>query len=215
MKKAKTVTKSGLTPGPEPTLEAKTDIPEELVTVWDDEVARTFRDLRPQQQDFVIAYIATGNGAESYRRAYNKLASDHLASVAGSRLLASVGVGAILDKFTNRKTEALFRVTKTYFDLTEATKPNFVQDKDGQWSNAGDTPEWKARKDGADGLSKIYGLNSPEKVEDDRLTALLTHMNRMKEPQDGKEARQTPARKDAGTLGRSFVDVARDLPRGK
>lgn len=169
-------------------------IPEELAIVWDPAVAEAFAALRPQQQDFLLAYLRTGNGSESYRLAYNKLAGDHLASVAGSRLVACVGISLILQRFTDRKTEALFRVTKTFFDLTEASKPEWVEDSKGQWVNAGDAPDWKARKDGADGLCKIYGLNAPEKVEDDRLAALLAHMNRPKEEAHGKETRKPEPR---------------------
>lgn len=164
-------------------------IPEELEVVWDPGIAIAFKALRPKQQDFLLAFLREGNAAEAYRKAYNRTASDHLASVCGSQHLASLGIQSILSKFENRKVEALFRVTKTFFDLTEAVKADWVKDENGQYENAGDTPDWKARKDGADGLCKIYGLNAPEKVEDDRLAALVAHMNRPKEESHGQEAR--------------------------
>lgn len=180
-------------------------IPEELEIVWDSAIAEAFKALRPKQQDFLLEYLRTGNAAAAYRKAYNPLASDHLASVCGSQVLASSGISGILAKFENRKTEALFRVTKTFFDLTEAAKPEWVEDSDGQWQNVGDVPDWKARKDGADGLCKIYGLNAPEKVQDDRLTALLNHMHRTKEESNAQETRKPEARR----VARDFEGPAR------
>jgi len=169
---------------------AKTVIPEELESVWDEAVAQAFAALRPQQQTFLLAYLGTGNAAESYRRAYNPLAKDHLAGNAGAQALETIGISGILAKFQSQRTHDLFLVVKTYREMAEATKPEWTEDSDGQWQNVGDVPDWKARKDGADGLSKIRGLNAPEKVEDDRLNALLTHMNRPKEETNVKETRK-------------------------
>jgi hypothetical protein len=141
------------------------NIPEELSTVWDDDIAQAFKSIRPQQQDFLIAYLNTGNSAEAYRRAYNPLAKEHLASVAGSRLLASVGISLILDKFANNKTEALFLVTQGYRDMAKATKPNWVKDENGQYENAGDDPDWQARKEAYLGMRKVHGLDQPTEIK--------------------------------------------------
>lgn len=140
-------------------------IPEELSTVWDDDIAKTFKSLRPQQQDFLIAYLNTGNGSEAYRRAYNPLAKEHLASVSGSRLLASVGIAPIIDKFASNKTEALFLVTQGYRDMAKATKPNWVKDDSGQYENAGDDPDWQARKEAYLGMRKVHGLDQPTEIK--------------------------------------------------
>lgn len=139
--------------------------PEELSTVWDDDIAKAFQDLRPQQQDFLIAYLNTGNSAEAYRRAYNPMAKDHLASVAGSRLVASVGIEPILAKFASNKTEVMFLVIKGYREMAEAAKPNMVQDDEGQWINAGDLPDWIARDKALTGLRKVHGLDQPSEVK--------------------------------------------------
>jgi hypothetical protein len=139
--------------------------PEELATVWDDTIAAGFKSLRPQQQDFLLAYLRTGNAAEAYRQAYNKLASDHLASVAGSRLVASVGIEPILAKFASYKTEALFTVVQGYREMAKATNPKWVQDKDGQWENVGDAPDWQARKEAYLGIRKVHGLDQPAEVK--------------------------------------------------
>lgn len=140
-------------------------IPEELETVWDKDIAAGFQSLRPQQQNFLLAYLRTGNAAEAYRQAYNKLASDHLASVAGSRLVASVGIEPILAKFASYKTEALFTVVHGYREMAKATKPEWVQDKAGQWENVGDAPDWAARKEAYLGIRKVHGLDQPAEVK--------------------------------------------------
>ncbi len=138
------------------------EIPDELNAVWDKEIAEAFKALRPQQQTFLIAYLNTGNSAESYRRAYNAAAKDHLAGNAGAQALESIGISTILMKFQQQRTHDLFLSVKT---LREATKPNWVQDKSGQWENAGDSPDWASRKDAIAGLTKLRGLNAAEKKE--------------------------------------------------
>lgn len=140
-------------------------VPEELELVWDDKVAEAFAALVPKQQSFLIEYLKSWNGSDAYRKAYNPLARDEVASANASRLIASDKVGVILARFQERKTEALFTVARTYFDMNQATKPEWVETKDGTWENVGDVPDWKARKDGADGLCKVYGLNAAEKKE--------------------------------------------------
>ncbi len=164
-KKAKNVAKSALAPGQDPDLEVKTDIPEELQTVWDDEIAALFANLRPQQQDFLLVYLREGNAAEAYRQAYNKMAKEHLASVSGSKLVASVGIAPILAKFNDYKTEALFTVVQGYREMAKATQPKWVQDKDGQWENVGDAPDWQARKEAFIGIRKVHGLDQPAEVK--------------------------------------------------
>jgi hypothetical protein len=160
----------------EPPASSPADPPEELAAVWDDEIAKAFQALRPQQQNFLMAYMRTGNAAESYRQAYNKLAKDHLASVAGSQVLASIGITSILSKFEDQKTADMFLIVQTYREMIQATKPEWVQnDEDKTWENVGDVPDWKARKDAADGLAKLRGLNAAEKV-DHTVQAKVVHV---------------------------------------
>ena len=138
--------------------------PEELSLVWDHPVADAFGGLLPKQQQFLIEYLRSWNGAEAYRRAYNPLAKIEVACANSSRLIANAKVSAILEQFSSRRTEALLLVARTYFEMAQATKPSWVEDSHGQYENAGDAPDWKTRKDGADGLAKLYGLYAPDKV---------------------------------------------------
>jgi hypothetical protein len=157
--------KSGTKAAPVALPEAESDIPEELAPVWDDGIAEAFKALRPQQQTFLLAYIQTGNAAESYRRAYNRNASDHASSSLGAQAMATKGISGILAKFEDQKTHDLFLAVQTLREMAYATKPQWQQDKDGQWENAGDVPDWLARKHAVDGLTKLRGLNAADKVE--------------------------------------------------
>lgn len=140
-------------------------IPDELETLWDDKVSEAFGKLNPKQQDFLLVYIRKGNAAEAYRKAYNPLADSHLSTVCGNGILSNPIMGNILLKLTEQKTADLLLVSKTFREMVEATKPEWVEDKNGQWQNVGDVPDWKARKDAADGLAKLRGLNSPAEVK--------------------------------------------------
>lgn len=142
-------------------VKCKEEAPKELEAIWDDEVNELWLKLRPQQRDFVIQYLITGNAAESYRRVYNPMASNHLAQVAGSRMLSGDIIGQIMIKFAQQKTAALLKVVTGYHDMADATKPQWQQDKDGQWENAGDSPDWVARDKALIGLTRIHALNAP------------------------------------------------------
>lgn len=141
---------------------SETSIPEELEAVWDDKVAAEFAALRPKQQDFLLHYLRTGNAAEAYRRAYNNAVGDHQASSQGAQAMASKGIEAILTLFQEQKTHDLFLCINTLREMAQATKPEWVEDKDGQWQNVGDAPDWGARKDAVVNLAKLRGLNAAE-----------------------------------------------------
>lgn len=140
-------------------------IPDELDTIWNSEVAEVFANMRPKHQEFLIAYLQLGNAAKAYRTAYNPNASNHMAAVSGSKLLTTVGISAILSKFNDRKTEALFVANRIYFDMAEAVQPEWVKDPaSGRWVNVGENPDWGARDNAGKGLTKLYALNAPEKA---------------------------------------------------
>lgn len=138
--------------------------PPELESVWQERVAAQFADLRPQQQKFLLVYLREGIASEAYRQAYNLNATPHVASVCGSQLLASPGISAILALFTDRKTEAMFLVSETYFGMVRATQPAMVQDPTTkEWKDVGKLPDWRTRGAGAAGLERIYGLQPEPK----------------------------------------------------
>lgn len=141
------------------------DIPEELETIWDAKIEEAFLALTPKQQNFVLAYLRTGRASSAYREAYNPHANEHLAGNGGAQALESKGVQSVLMPFQEQKTHDLFLVVKTFREMAEATKPQWQQDKDGQWENAGDVPDWMARKEAANGLARLRGLNAAEKKE--------------------------------------------------
>lgn len=132
--------------------------PEELRTVWNTEIEEAFRALNARQQKFLLVYFRTGVAAEAYRQSYNPLSSAHLATVCGSEILSNPVMQPFLAKMTETRTADLLLIKQTFRDMTEAVKPQWQQDKDGQWENVGDVPDWKARKDGADGLARLEGM---------------------------------------------------------
>ena len=140
-------------------------IPEELETVWDTEIAAIFADLSLKHQDFLLCYLRCGNQAEAYRQVYNPLAKDHLATNGGGQVLASIGISSILLKFANQKTAVLFKVINGYSEMAEATKPNWVKDENGQYENAGNDPDWQARKEAFSGMRKVFGLDAPTETK--------------------------------------------------
>lgn len=140
--------------------------PEELNAVWDDGIAKAFQAMIPNHQNFLLAYVKTWNAAESYRQAYNLLASDQVASSNGSRLVANDSIGFILAKFANNKTESLFLVQKTYNDAArEATKPIFGKDDAGQPILVMEQPDYAVRVKAAEAIAKLHGLNQPAEVK--------------------------------------------------
>jgi hypothetical protein len=141
-------------------------VPKALKDLGDASLDDVWATLRPAQQAFLAVFLETGNSAEAYRRAYNPTASDHVASVSGSRMMSSAGIETIMAKMNDRRMAAMYAADKVYFDMTTATVPVPVKDKKtGQYKIVGHSPDWKARKDGADGLSRRYGLNAEVNVK--------------------------------------------------
>ena len=96
--------------------------PHKLSTAWEPALAQAFEALMPQQQDFLLVYLKTGNDAEAYRRSYNPNAEPHLASVCGSQTLATTGILEALKRFESKKVELLWLISQTYREMILATK---------------------------------------------------------------------------------------------
>lgn len=142
------------------------EAPEELAEVWTESVASAFRALEPKQQAFLLKYVTCWNGTEAYRHAYNRSASSDVARSCGSRLLASANVKAVLEAFLDTRTEDLLLVKQTYIEAArEAVKPIFGKDEAGQPTKVEDYPDYDARIKAAQALSKLHGLNAPDKQE--------------------------------------------------
>ncbi len=140
--------------------------PEELSTVWDDEIAEAFAALNPKQQTFLIHYITSANASESYRKAYNPLANGDVAASCGRQVLSSTHISAILSKFLEQRTQAMFLVQKTFQEAANnATKPIFGKDELGQPILVMDMPDHAVRVKAADSIAKLHGLNAPAEVK--------------------------------------------------
>ena len=142
------------------------EIPEELETVWNQEVADAFGSLKSEHQDFLLEYLRNGNNAtQAYRKTYSETLSDNVANAASSRLLHSVKVNAVLSAFTKTCVADLFLIVKTYKEATEAFKPVFGKDSDGQPELIQEIPDWANRIKAADSLANLHGFNAAQKRE--------------------------------------------------
>lgn len=139
--------------------------PEELFAIWCPDVKAEWRRLQPKQQDFLKAYIRTGNGTTAYLEVYNPKASRHVANNSASLMLNRTNLRPILDKIRDRKRMALDLVHNTWVDMAEANIPEFVRDPaSGEMVNAGYSPDWNSRDKACKGLNTLYALSAPAKV---------------------------------------------------
>lgn len=139
-------------------------VPPELtaLTEADPKLVAVFQALTTQQRRFLVEYVRTGNGAAAYRAAYNAKATTHVASVAGAATLATVGVAKFAEAMARRQLSDLLHVQKTFLEMSaanaqkwDAKKKKYVDTK---------TPDWGARKDGAEGLSRLHKLFAPTEI---------------------------------------------------
>lgn len=154
-------------------------LPQELAGIWGDELAADIAGLSFNHQTFLFEYIRTGNGRKSYQKAYP--GSDEANASARSSGLVNKGkVSEILQKIKDLKTKVnlqdFFAVHATLYSALEATKPVFGKDENGAPDHVMDVEDWDARLKATAQLAKISGLNAPEKVQDDRFTALVNLM---------------------------------------
>ena len=142
---------------------------------WDAETRAIFKKLEPHYQRFLLAFVKFGKGSPAYREAINPDADDGTAGACAHRMLKNANIQAILGKLAEDAGEALYRVNRVYTEMTEATTVGMVLRKKGDSLELelAEVPDHAIRKHGADGLARIKGLNAPEKVEDDRVAALM------------------------------------------
>lgn len=157
--------KSGNTYAPGLVLAEKADIPEELESVWDDEIAATFKAMADKEQIFLLAYVKCWEKAEAFR-AVRPLASDTVAATQGGVMFRKIDKTGIWERFKQSRAEALFLVEKTYNAAAqEATKPIFGKDDLGQPILVMDQPDHAVRVKAAEAISKLHGLNQPAEVK--------------------------------------------------
>lgn len=121
---------------------------------------KLFNKLKGVEKRFVSHWLESKNAAEAYRHATKNPSMGDCASSIGLRMMKRPDVKAFLDEFMDLRTPAYYKVIDTYMGMMDATKANFVQNpEDKTWENTGDIEDWKARKDGADGITKLYGMN--------------------------------------------------------
>jgi hypothetical protein len=172
---------------------------------WTEDMRAAFRAMRMEHQAFLVEYLENGfNAAAAYRKAFSQPTMDNdTAASCGSRLIRSAKVRAFLEKIKDDAFEDFFIILRSFRDAAQnAVKPIFAKDGDGQPCHVEDLPDHDARVKGGQALAKLRGFNAPEKVQDDRLTALLQHMTRNQGGPNGQETRQPPAHPGKAPRGR-------------
>lgn len=177
------------------------DIPADPTDSWTEAQRAAFHAMRMEHQAFLVEYLENGfNAAAAYRKAFRQPTMDNdTAASCGSRLIRSAKVRAFLGTIKDDAFEDFFIVLRAFRDAAQnAVKPIFAKDEDGQPCHVEDLPDHDTRVKGGQALAKLRGFNAPEKVQDDRLAALLAHLSRPKEASHAQETRQPPARPSTG-----------------
>jgi hypothetical protein len=144
------------------------EAPEELSIVWDDQIKAAFQSLSAKYQEFLLSYLRCWNAAQAYREIYNPLANAQTASSCGSRLLAHASIQTVLKRFTDTRTEDLLLVKAVFKEAaTEAIKPIFGKDEDGQPIKIEDIPDYDTRVKAGNHLAKLAKLYDDEEIDPD------------------------------------------------
>lgn len=140
-------------------------IPDELETLWDDNIALTFKALTDKEQVFLLSYVKCWGKAEAFR-AVRPLASDTVAATQGGVMFRKIDKTGIWDKFKQSRAEALFIVERSYNEAAQtATKPIFGKDDLGQPILVMEQPDHAIRVKAAEAIAKLHGLNAPAEVK--------------------------------------------------
>lgn len=145
-------------------VEKPAPVPSELtpLTEADPKLVAEWMALNARQRAFLPVFIRTGNSAEAFRQAYNPDATPHQASVGGAGILANPSMSKFAKAMANRSLADLLHVQKTFREMSEAVVFKFDIKKKKYVTT--DTPDWGARKDGAEGLSRLHKLFAPTEI---------------------------------------------------
>lgn len=153
--------------------DSKSILPAEFEPEWDDEAAKLFAALSFGQQTFVMELLKTGNGRKAYQAAYPNVSNTDTACALASRMIRTEKVKAFLDLFRDASFESLLIIRKS---LQTIAAGNVIESE----YNGTTIPLIPKASDitaAAAQLAKLEGLNAPEKIQDDRFTALVNLMN--------------------------------------
>jgi hypothetical protein len=147
--------------------EEEGEAPEELSQEWDDEIKAAYHTLKEKHQVFLLAYLRCWNAAKAYREVYNPLADGQTASNCGSRMLGTAGAQTILKRFTDTRTEDLLMVKAVFKEAaTEAVKPIFGKDENGQPTHIEDIPDYDVRVKAGIQVAKLAKLYAEDEAFD-------------------------------------------------
>ena len=139
---------------------AKKKIPEELDSIWSDELELAWKKLNQKQQDFLIEWLNNGqHGTNAYWKVYNKNATEKVAGVCASQYLGSPRIDAVLSHLYGNKKYALLKARKRLEQGLDATKTVFSKSDEPM-----DIEDFGERRKNAIELLKLAGEYT-EKIE--------------------------------------------------
>jgi len=134
-----------------------------LENIWEQsEVCEAWDNLTDKYQTFLLFYIGAGcrNARKTYHEVVDKTASDDVARNGGFMMLTNTNVGIIFDAMrAGRKQVMRQAVEKVYLEATEAIKPIYGKDEDGQPCHIEDIDDHDIRIKAAKEMAKLGGLN--------------------------------------------------------
>lgn len=149
----------------EPPGEAKTDIPEELADA-DAELIHAFHQLVPQHQEFLIHVLNGEYHCDAYIEVYGQGKTRNSDTAKACQLLRNPNIQAVLAVYQKHRDDDILLIRQTLREAaTEAIRPVFSKDPDGQPEKVEDLPDYPVRIKAAEALAKLHGANAPAEVK--------------------------------------------------
>lgn len=159
-------------------------LPENLKGVWDDAAADLFYSLSLNEQTFVLGILKGKRKGQAYKDAYPNV-SDASKGACASGLLKRPKIVEFLNYFRDTNLEDFFLVHHRLQSIISGE----VMEVEVNGIKIPVVPSVKDMNTAAATLAKISGLNAPEKIQDDRFSALLQHMKERNS--NGQETKAT------------------------
>lgn len=147
-------------------------LPESLAHVWDDEIREKYNALGFDEQTFALEIIKGSKKGDAYKKAHPGV-SDAAKGACASALLKRPKIIAFLECFRGNNLDSLFLIRARLQGIVSGE----VIECDYNDTKIPLIPKVSDINTAAAQLAKLEGLNAPEKVQDDRFTALVNLMN--------------------------------------
>lgn len=147
-------------------------LPESLAHVWDEEIREKYDALNFDEQTFALEIIKGSKKGDAYKKAHPNV-SDASKGACASAFLKRPKIVAFLECFRGNNLDSLFLIRARLQSIVsgDVIECEYNGTKVPLMPKVSDINTAMAQ------LAKLEGLNAPEKVQDDRFTALVNLMN--------------------------------------